>query len=178
MFVLVSKANSQGITDSAYVLILDIQEHFTKSVLDESHAQQLIQNINQITDPFESNHVVYVTSVLRTLSVSLKGFQVDTLPDLALDDRLKISSAHVFQKTRANAFSEKEISEFFRLQDANEIIVVGLMAEHCVLESLLGGLEQGYTMFTIPEAIAAKSEKSKTRILKKLAKKGVILLPL
>jgi hypothetical protein len=52
------------------------------------------------------------------------------------------------------------------------------MAEQCVYESLLAGEELGYSMYAIPEAIAGKSIRSKDKVMKKLAEKGVEIIPM
>lgn len=50
------------------------------------------------------------------------------------------------------------------------------MAEHCVYQTLLGGIENDFKMATIPEAVVGKPIASKNKKLKKLCKKGVELV--
>lgn len=166
-------AQSPSENSDRFVIILDIQEHFTQNVLADSTADRLISNINHFIVDVDSKNVIYIQSILRTLSVSLKGFNVDTIPNLELDSRLTIKNNNIIKKSKANAFEVIGLNEYLEKNNAKEIIVIGLMAEHCVYETLVGGKEKGYEMYVIPEAIAAKSEKSKEKIIKKLTKNGI-----
>lgn len=156
-----------------YVIVLDIQKHFTEDVIPDKEAEQLIKTINAIVDKANPEKVIYVKSILTTLNISLKGFDVDTLPKLEFDNRLNIVNDQIVVKNKANAFKSKELTKILEKNNAKKVIVVGLMAGHCVYKTLLGGMKLGYKMYAIPEAIAGKSAKSKKRILRKLENKNV-----
>jgi hypothetical protein len=47
------------------------------------------------------------------------------------------------------------------------------MAEHCVIETLLGGKKSGFNMFMIPGAIAGLSEVGKFEALNKALEFGI-----
>lgn len=159
-----------------FVIVLDIQKHFTQNVLDADTSEKLISNINHTIAAVDDKNVIYIQSLLRTLSISFKGFDVDTVANLELDSRLNIKNDNVIEKKEANAFTVEELNKYLEQNKAKEIIVIGLMAEHCVYETLLGGKQKGYEMYVIPEAIAAKSEKSKEKIIKKLTKNGIHIM--
>ncbi len=159
-----------------FIIVLDIQEHFTQDILSDDIADNLITNINQITDKIESNNIIYIQSLLRTLSLSFKGFDIDTIPGMDLDSKLILKNNNIIEKKTANAFEVNELNQYLKKNNAKEIIVVGLMAEHCVYETLLGGKEKGYDMYVVPNAIIGKSDKSKEKIIKKLTSKDIHVL--
>ncbi len=167
------KAQDRDPNRDKYVIILDIQKHFTKNVIQEAEANQLLNTINSVIDTTYPSHIIYVKSVLTTLNISFKGVDVDTLPDLDFDERLKVVNGNIIVKNKANAFDSNALRDFLKQNSTTDIIVLGLMAEHCVYKTLLGGNDLGYHMYTIPNAIIGKSQKSKEKILTKLEKKGI-----
>lgn len=171
-------AYSQEKINDKILVVLDIQKLFTETVISDSSAESLIGNTNSIISKFNPNNVVYIQSIARVLNVSLKGFRVDTLPDLEFDSRLSIVNQNIFTKTKGNAFSSENLSNFVEKSGIKEIVVVGLLAENCVKETLLGGKKKGYTMCYIPEAIAAKNNKSKTNTEAKFLKSKIIEMPI
>lgn len=178
ILVLGLETKAQNKIDDKILLVLDIQKLFTSTTISDSSAMSLIDNSNSIISKFNPNNVIYIQSIARVLNVSLKGFRVDTLPDLELDPRLNIVNNNIFTKNKGNAFTSEELNSFVEKSSIKEIIVIGLLAENCVKETLLGGKKKGYTMYYIPEAIAAKNNESKTNIEAKFRKSGIIEMPI
>ena len=167
--------NIEQIKDK-YLIVLDIQQHFTKNVIQETEAEMLIKTINSIINDANPQKVIYVKSILTTLNISLKGFDVDTLPKLDFDNRLNIVNDQIVVKNKANAFKSKKLTNLLEKDNDKEVIVVGLMAEHCVYKTLLGGKKSGYEMFVIPEAIAGKSTEGKDKIVNKMKKQNIEII--
>lgn len=171
-------AYSQEKINDKILVVLDIQKLFTSTTISDSSAKSLIDNSNKIIANFNPKNVVYIQSIARVLNVSLKGFRVDTLANLELDSNLNIVNSNIFTKNKGNAFTSEELNSFVEKSSIKEIIVIGLLAENCVKETLLGGKKKGYTMYYIPEAIAAKNNKSKTTTEAKFRKSGIIEIPI
>jgi len=89
------------------------------------------------------------------------------------DERLNQVNKNIITKKGVDAFTEKELIQFLQKNNTKEAIVVGLMADYYIKETLLGGKELGYEMYFIPEAILGKSEQKKEKILTKLMGKGI-----
>lgn len=170
-------AQKESLVEAKYIIVLDIQEHFTKTVLNPDVSDTLIQIINQVIDGAEPQNVIYIQSLLSNLSVSLSGISVEFSPGLKFDERLKIVNTNIFGKNKANAFSSEELKAFIKSRKATDFVVIGLMAEHCVLHTLLGGKNLGYSMFFVPEAIAGKSDASKEKIFAQLKQEGIQAIP-
>lgn len=165
--------SSQTFSDKDVLLAIDIQEHFTKNTLDSTQSAQLIENANKVIKQFQPNNVIYIQSILSVLNLSFKGTSIDTLPNLEFDSRLKIVSKKIIQKDKVNSFTVPQLAKEIKALNAEHVVVIGLMAEHCVYKTLIGGQEVGFQMIALPQAIAAKSDKSKEKFLKKLKKKGI-----
>lgn len=166
-------SQESGFLKDKYLVVLDIQDHFTKGVIGESLSEPLIQTINGLIDRSDPERVIYIRSVLSTFTIGLSGCSTDTLPNLELDSRLKLVNRQIFTKNKANAFTSPELQEFLAGKNSREFVVVGLMAGHCVLKTLLWGQGKGYVMYYIPEAIMDKTQGRKEKALKTLQKKGI-----
>jgi nicotinamidase-related amidase len=95
---------------------------------------------------------------------------------MCLDKRLNLVNDNILTKEEPNTFTLKALNDFLKQKNAREIIIIGLLAEQCVYESLIAGKKLGYYMYIIPEAIVGKSQKSKEKVIKKLLKKGIKIL--
>lgn len=178
IIILGLSAYAQSRIENKLLLVIDIQKHFTETTISDSSAKSLIENANKIIAQFNPQNVIYIQSIARVLNVSFKGFRVDTLPNLEFDPRLNILGENVFSKNNANAFKSDNISSFIKQSGKSEIVVIGLLAEHCVKETLMGGKSKGYKMFYVPEAIVAKNNESKLKAERKLQKAGIETIPI
>lgn len=174
--VCVAQVQDSSYLKDKYLMVLDMQEHFTHDVLNPDTATLLLDNINRIVKAADPDKVIYIKSVLSVLNLSLKGFQLDTLDGLELDNRLLVVSPHIFEKHKANAFGQDEIAEFFHQHKATEIVIVGLLAEHCVLKSALGAQKEGIQVIIMSQCVAGKTSEKKAKALRKLRRKGITLI--
>jgi len=161
-----------------YVLIIDVQEDYTRGVVDTNSTTELIQIINSVIENSNPDKIIYIKQVHRVLTLSFKGTTVDTLAISPLDSRLKIVGKHIFYKSESDAFLSDELVEFLSFNKAKEVVIVGLMAEKCVSKTAMGAKKQGYDVLIIPEAIIGETKKKKSKAINKLEKKGVQIMPL
>lgn len=161
-----------------YILVMDMQENGTKIQLDEEVSAQLINDINHIIALADTDKVIYVESIMASLSISLTKLTVNFEPGLALDDRLLLVGNTRVIKNNANAFAANDLKTFIQQTGASEFVIVGLMAEHCVKETALGGKKEGYSISVITDAIAGESFESKKTTITELEKAGVKTLTL
>jgi len=175
----VSIAQKESLTDDKFVIVLDIQDYYTSNKISESSSQQLINSVNKVINNSNANRIIYIKRTHKLLNLSLSyPFIYNSFDSAAmlLDKRINIVNNHVFIKEKSSAFSIKELNDFLKQNNATEIIIMGLLAEQCVYDSLIEGLKLGYKMYVIPEAIIGKTEKRKDEILKTLVSKGIIQL--
>jgi len=172
-------SQEKNLIEDKFLIILDIQEYYTNDKLPEGDAQKLIDSINYVISNTSPNNVIYIKSIHKLLNLSLSYpfiyVSLDTLA-MCLDKRMNLVNEHIFLKEESNTFTVKELNHFLKQNNAKEIIIIGLMAEQCISESLIAGKELGYDMYIIPEAIIGESPKSKDKALKALSKEGVKIL--
>ena len=124
--------------------------------MQEEEAKGLIENINEIQDSKEYDHVIYITSVVRTLNLSIKGFHIDTLENLEMDSRLNVVNENIFSKITQDAFENEALVDFIRRNNINQIDLTGLLGEHCIYSTAMGGLDLGLEVNIIEKAVAWK----------------------
>jgi len=95
---------------------------------------------------------------------------------MRFDNRMNVVNDHIFINDNFSVFTIEELKNFLKQVNAKEIVMIGLMAEEFLSEYLIEGKELGYDMYTIPEAIIGKSEKSKDEAIIKLIKKGIKMI--
>jgi nicotinamidase-related amidase len=172
-------SQNKGLIRDKFLIVLDIQEYYTSNKLSDSSAQELISSVNQVISAYNPDNVIYVKSVHKLLNLSHSRPFIYTSVDttaMCFDKRMKIVNEQTFTKVKSSAFSIKELTDFLKQNKANGIVIVGLLAEECVYESLLNGKELGYDMYMIPEAIVGKSQESKDKTIRKLVKNGIKIL--
>jgi len=157
--------------ENKFLIVLDIQNYYTINKLPDSTAQRLIDSVNYVISNTSPDHVIYIKSTHKVLNLSLSSpfvyVSLDT-PAMYFDKRMNLVNEHIFTKEESNAFTIKALNDFLIQNKAKEIVIIGLLAEQCVYESLIGGKALGYDMCVIPGAIIGKSPKSKDKVIKEL----------
>lgn len=174
---LIASAQSSKL-NGKYLLVIDMQEIGTKQMLEPTVAQNLIEKINQVISEADTDKVIYVEAIMAKLAVSLTKLTVQFESGLALDDRLTLVGNTRIVKTEANSFTAEQLQRFIKETGASDFVVVGLMAEQCIKATALGGIQEGFSMTVIPDAIAAESAQSKKETMAELQKAGVNILSL
>jgi len=159
-----------------YLLVLDVQQCWTEKSLSEKAADDMIKFINTLIEKTDPAKVIYVNSFARIASLTFKGVRIDTLPNQGFDKRLNIVNNRVYIKAEGDAFTSKDLITFLNQNQAKEIIITGLLAEQCVTKTVLGGINRNYSMYIVTDALGAKSEKSKNKVVQKLTKAGAKVL--
>jgi len=174
--ICISQINKQHCDN--YLLVLDIQDTFYKNTPLDSLAKKMILTVNSLVSNFAPEKVIYVKSTGKILSISSKGFSIDTMPVPGFDSRLNVVSDNIFIKLSGDAFTSSGLRNYLENKKAKEIIIVGLLAEKCIYHTALGGKKKGYDIYIIPEAIIGKTTKKKEKAIKKITRKGIKLLPI
>lgn len=172
-------SQKKALIEDKFLIVLDIQEYYTKNKLSEVSSQKLIDSLNYVIGNTNTNNVIYIKSIHKILNLSFSYPFIYVTHDtsaMCLDKRMNLVNYNILTKEQTNAFTLKALNDFLEQKNAKEIIIIGLLAEQCVYESLIAGKKLGYNMYVLPEAIIGKSEKSKEKVINKLKKKGIKIL--
>ena len=164
------------------ILILDVQNRDTQNEKFKETATNMVESINFVIKNVDTSNVIYIKTSHKLLNLSLSRpfiyTTVDTSKFSYIDKRINIVNKNIFNKKQNNAFESQKIRCFLDKHNAKKIVIVGLLAEQCIFETLMEGKKLGYEMYVIPEAIIGKSEKSKSKMIQYFKKEGINILQL
>lgn len=161
--------------NEAYLLILDVQPQFYANKPIEKEATKMIQDINCLIKHFDNHKVLYVKAGGKVLSISSKGISTQiSYPEL--DSNLNVVNDNIFTKVEGDAFKSDSLYRFLNSNNAKHIVLVGLMADKCVFNTSIGGLEKNFHISIVPRCTIAASEKKKHKAIEKMKLKGVEIL--
>lgn len=167
------------------LLVLDVQKDFTaagaRMPVDKTQAESMIRSINAAVSRFRERGdlVVYVRNVFRRgdiLNVFRNFAAIEGSAAIAFDERLNVVSDLVFDKSRPDAFSNRELESFLVANRVSEITVTGLFADQCVYWTSRGALNRGYKVNYAVDAVAAGSDRAITRAAESLRARGASIV--
>jgi nicotinamidase-related amidase len=147
------------------LVVIDIQNDITK------HYRDIIDRLNVAIDwAVECGmEVVYIQH--NNLSPGTRTFKPDT-KGAELVPELKIVSDHIFVKTKANALTSEEFSEFIRAKDIREFYITGADATACVKSTCFNMTKAGYAVHVISDCVTSYDLKKLPEMLAYYADKG------
>jgi nicotinamidase-related amidase len=147
------------------LIVIDIQNDITKNY------KEIIYNINQAVDWAVSNdiHVVYIKH--ENLSAGTRTFKPNTRgAELAPD--LKIVSENIFTKSKGNALTSEEFTEFISKNEVSEFYLTDADAAACVKSTCYNMLKGGYEVAVLSDCITSYDTKKIPEMLRYYEDKG------
>jgi nicotinamidase-related amidase len=160
----------------AALVVLDLQEGYAgtnaRQPVTAPPAGSMLATVNRLIDmATESNmEVAYVRQVFsNNFFVRLHGGR--RMGKVMIDRRIKVINGNDFEKNRTDAFSNRQLEQLLIDQQVNELYLVGVDAAYCVFYTALGGVQRGYTVNVVSDAVATRS--SMTEVLERYRRKGI-----
>jgi nicotinamidase-related amidase len=167
------------------LLILDIQNDFTgakaRMPVSKLQAEQMIASLNRLISQSKEKglEVIYIgnefskndlLNIFRNFA-AIKGQQGS-----AMDPRLQVINKNYFPKSSSNAFSNKALLYFLQEKNITELIITGLYAEACVWQTMKGALKNNFTVTTIADCVASRSDKKREKMLNRYRRHNIAVL--
>jgi len=152
------------------LVIIDIQNDITKNYKD------VIGNINKAIDWAAGNmHVVYIRH--ENLSAGTRTLKPDTHgSELASD--LKIVSDNVFTKSKANALTSEEFTDFIRKNEICDFYIAGADAAVCVKSTCYNLRKADYSVNVLSDCITSWDKRKIDEMLRYYESKGSKIISL
>ena len=147
------------------LVVIDIQNDITK------HYRDIIDNINEAINWASENSMEIVYIQHNNLSAGTRTFKPGTKGE-ELVPELKIVSDHIFVKTKANALTSEEFSEFIRSKDIREFYIAGADATACVKSTCFNMAKAGYAVHVISDCVTSYDLKKLPEMLAYYRDKG------
>lgn len=81
----------------------------------------------------------------------------------------------VVEKTQFSAASVAEFTQSLEPLDKKQVVIVGMEAHICVLQTALALQGMGFQVFVVEDGVSARSEENKSNALQRLRDAGVII---
>jgi hypothetical protein len=80
-----SQAEENQSLKGKYIIVLDIQDIYTKEMMNVDSAKNLIEAVNKVIEISDSDKVIYIESIEAMLELSLTGLSVQFKPTTDLE---------------------------------------------------------------------------------------------
>ncbi|MCL2579864.1 MAG: cysteine hydrolase [Oscillospiraceae bacterium] len=147
------------------LVVIDIQNDITKNY------KEIIGNINKSIEWAVNNdiHVVYIRH--ENLSDGTRTFKPNTRgSELAPD--LKVVSKNVFTKSKGNALSSEEFTDFIDKNEICDFYITGADAVACVKSTVYNLLKADYKVTVLSDCITSYDKKKISEMLLYYENKG------
>ena len=126
-------------------ILIDMQEAFTSELYE--------QDLNQIISS-QLEVIKYGTKTnIPLITVEYLG-ESQTIKPL-MDEIIKVPDAKIFIKKYNNAFENDTLSKYLKNQNITELLIMGINAMSCVLQSALRARTNGFKVSTADTVIAS-----------------------
>lgn len=141
------------------LVVIDIQKDITKNYKD------VIGNINHAIDWAVNNdiHVVYIRH--ENLSAGTRTFKPNT-PGSELASDLKIVSKNVFTKSKGNALTSEEFSDFIGKNEIRDFFITGADAVACVKSTCYNMRKENYDVSVLSDCITSYDKRKIDEMLR------------
>lgn len=158
------------------LLVIDMQE----VTVGKNHAKffqydnALLPTVNQVIEENKDGTVVYIRNIMkRNLFNKFAPFQAyEGSKEIELVPELHMVSDHIFNKFKSDAFSNKQLLEFLKVNKINKVEVIGVDGGGCVSLTALGALQNGYEVIVNTKAIGTVMKTKRDFYFKKLETLG------
>ena len=147
------------------LVVIDIQNDITK------HYKDIIDGINSAVDWAEELGMAVIYIKHNNLSPGTRTFKPDTKGS-EFAPELKVVSSHIFVKTKSNALTSENFSEYIRESGIDEFYITGADATACVKSTCFNMTKAGYTVHVISDCVTSYDLKKMPGMLAYYADKG------
>jgi nicotinamidase-related amidase len=161
------------------LVILDIQEGYSGTNPGQPAtcppATGMIGTVNRLINKAAESgmEVAYVRQVFGSdLIVRLHGGK--RRARVIIDRRIKVINNNDFEKNRTDTFSNRQFEQFLIDRQVDELYLVGVDAAYCVYYTALGGLNRGYKVTVVKDAVMSRS--SMADVLERYRRKGIAVI--
>jgi isochorismate hydrolase len=156
--LLCSAANSQ-------LVIVDIQAKLT-AVMPTYEIKQLLRNTNRLQ---------FASSLLNIPVLLSEQYPKGLGPTHADIMRQLPENTVKFDKTEFSCCANNDFTNTLRLNQRKQIILVGIEAHICVLQTALELLQQGFQVFVVADAVCSRNTEHQHNALQRMQDQGITI---
>jgi len=146
--------------EKCQLLVVDIQEGFIP-VMDE--IERVISNSVILLEAANGLNVPITISEQYPKGL---GGTVSEINSSAVD-------AKIFSKSHFNCMKDQVLAEQFAKLQRNQVVICGIEAHVCVLQTAIGLVESGFDVFVVADCVSSRRQESVTLAFDRLQNTGV-----
>lgn len=146
--------------DASLLLVVDIQEKLAPAIFGGDAA--IANNVRLLCGARQLGVPVFVSEqYVRGLGPSL--------PEI----REAATGARFFEKTHFSCTGEPGVVDMLRASGRRQIVLTGMEAHVCVLQTAFGLIEAGFAVFLVADAAASRSPENRSAAIERMRAGGV-----
>jgi nicotinamidase-related amidase len=163
------------------LLVMDMQEDFlgekAKMPIAREQIPALTAVVNSLIDEFERNGqpIIYIKSEFPKIALGNRirhHAAIVGSPGTNIYGKIRISGKVVFSKKKPNAFSNPEFEKYLIENQVSQLVITGVYAEQCVLDTALAALDRKYQVKFVRNGVGSLSEQAVNKACDKVKKRG------
>jgi len=163
------------------LLVMDMQEDFlgekAKMPIKKEQIPAITAVVNSLIDEFERNGqpIIYIKSEFQKIAIGNRirhRAAIVGSPGTDIYRKIRISGEIIFSKKRPNAFSNPEFEKYLVANQVNQLVITGVYADQCVLDTALGALDRNYRVKFVRNGVGSSSDKAVNGACEKVKKRG------
>lgn len=147
------------------LVVIDLQNDITKNY------REIIDTVNKAVDWAVENEIEVVYIKHNNLSAGTRTFKPDTRGSDFVDE-LKIVSNNIFVKTKSNALTSDDFSDFINENNITEFYITGADATACIKSTCYNMAKLGYSVNVFSDCITSYDKKKLCEMFKYYTDKG------
>lgn len=167
---------SSKIEPKSVLFVLDVQND-TLNMKEYTQKDILVQNINTAIEFAKENEmeIIYTKQVFSNPLDKLLsgGMYAENKEGSELSPEIEVLSAHVYNKERTDAFSNKELEQYLLEQKITTVYIIGADASACVYKTALGGVNRNYDVIILEDCIFSINDKLFNKAIKDYKNHGI-----
>jgi nicotinamidase-related amidase len=137
--------------------------------------------VNSLIDEFERNGqpIIYIKSEFPKIALGNRirhHAAIVGSPGTNIYGKIRISGKVVFSKKKPNAFSNPEFEKYLVDNQVSQLVITGVYAEQCVLDTALAALDRKYQVKFVKNGVGSLSERAVNKACEKVKKRGAEII--
>lgn len=153
------------------LVVIDIQNDITKNY------KEIIDNVNRAIGWAVENeiHVVYIRHY--NLSDGTRTFKPNTRGSELVSDMNMVSNK-IFEKTKGNALSSEDFTDFIKKNEISEFFIAGADAIACVKSTVFNMCKENFNVTVLSDCITSYDKRKIDEMLNYYKKNGSKIMTL
>ncbi|MDD2557612.1 MAG: hydrolase [Desulfuromonadaceae bacterium] len=148
--------------DNTVLLIIDVQERLVKAMANYAEVEKAITTLQQGMD------ILNLPTLITEQYPRGLGTTVESIA-------ARNSSGAVVEKTTFSSCAEANFKPALKKLGRNQIVVTGMEAHVCVLQTVLDLLQAGYQVHVPIGAICSRNDQNRDNALRRMEQAGAII---